>query len=176
MKSFGLLILRLVGGTLLAGHGAQKLFGWFEGPGLQGTGGFMETLGMKPSSIWGPAAGGAEFGGGLLTALGFLNPLGPIGIISAMSVATAKVHWGKPVWAAKGGPELPLINMSIALAVAFAGPGSVSLDRLFGIRLPRWMTALSALAAAGGLVAALKPELVQQVVTGPISTSQKPES
>ncbi|MCZ7571100.1 MAG: DoxX family protein [Ardenticatenaceae bacterium] len=153
MKDLELLILRLTTGGLLAGHGSQKLFGWFGGHGLEGTGQWLESsLGLAPGKAWASAAASAEFGGGLLTALGLFNPLGPVGIISAMSMATAKVHWGKPIWASQGGAEFPLTNMAVALAVAFAGPGRYSLDHALGIRLPRWLVVLTTLAAAVGLV------------------------
>src|SRR5947199_8835452 len=113
-EDLGLLILRLVTGGLLAGHGAQKLFGWFGGPGLKGTAGWVQSLGLKPAQLWGPGAGAAEFGGGTMTALGLFHPLGPISEISAMAMATAKAHWGKPIWASKGGAELHGINIATA--------------------------------------------------------------
>src|SRR5947209_5509266 len=94
-RDVGLVVLRGATGGLVAGHGAQKLFGAFEGPGLQGTAGFMEMLGLRPGHVWGTAAALSEFGGGTLTALGLLHPLGPLGVISAMSMATTKAHWGK---------------------------------------------------------------------------------
>lgn len=137
MEDIGLLILRLAVGGLLAGHGSQKLFGWFEGPGLKGTAGWLESLGLKPGTPWAIAASAAEFGGGTLTALGFLHPLGTLGTIGAMVIATAKAHWGKPIWAAQGGAELPVTNMAAALALTLTGPGRFSLDSLLGIRLPR---------------------------------------
>src|SRR5829696_3487972 len=71
----GLLALRLTTGGLMAGHGAQKLFGSFGGHGLKGTTGFMESLGLKPSKQWATLAGASEFGSGLLTALGFGGPI-----------------------------------------------------------------------------------------------------
>src|SRR5215204_3513375 len=80
-------IVRLAQGSLMAGHGAQKLFGSFGGPGLEGTSGFMEMIGMRPGRPWADLAGLSEFGGGVLTALGLLNPLGPLGVIGAMSMA-----------------------------------------------------------------------------------------
>lgn len=155
MRDFALLALRLVAGTLLAGHGAQKLFGSFGGPGMEGFAGFMESMGMKPGKPWAALAGLSEFGGGSLTALGLLNPLGPLGIIGAMSVATAKVHGVKPIWAQEGGPELPITNAVIAAAVAFAGPGRYSLDHALGIRVPKRLIALAfvfgLIVAAAGL-------------------------
>ncbi len=137
MSDIGLLILRLVVGGLLAGHGSQKLFGWFSGPGLKGTAGWLESLGLKPGTRWATAASVSEFGGGVLTTLGFLHPLGPLGTMGAMIMATVKAHWGKPIWANKGGAELPVINMGTALALTLTGPGRFSLDYVLGIRLPR---------------------------------------
>ena len=137
MKDLGLLILRLIAGTLMAGHGAQKLFGWFGGGGIKGTAGMMESMHLKPPEPWAILAGSTEFGGGLLTALGAINPVGPIATVSAMEMATAKAHWGKPIWSSKGGAELPLTNIAIALAVALIGPGKYSVDNALGLRLPR---------------------------------------
>jgi len=149
--NFGLLLLRLIVGGLMAGHGAQKLFGKFGGYGLEGTAGFMESLNMKPGRQWAMAAGGSEFGGGVLTLLGLLNPLGPIGVASAMGAATAKAHWGKPIWGTSGGAELPLVNAAAVATLAFAGPGAISLDGLLGIKTPKWLTALALIGAVAGL-------------------------
>ncbi len=151
MKDLGALGLRLTVGGLLAGHGAQKLFGAFEGPGLKGTAGFMESMGLQPGHYWGTAAALSEFGGGVLTMLGLFNPLGPIGIMSSMSMATAKAHWGKPIWANAGGAELALTDLTAALAVAMAGPGAYSLDEAWDIGVPGWITVLAALTAAGAV-------------------------
>ena len=132
-------IVRAVQGSLMAGHGAQKLFGSFGGPGLEGTSGFMEMLGMRPGRPWAYLAGLSEFGGGVLTGLGLLNPLGPLGVIASMSMATRKAHWGKPIWVTEGGAELPVLNIAISTALMVREPDAFSLDRLLGIRLPRWV-------------------------------------
>ncbi len=137
MRDIGLLILRLTTGALLMGHGSQKLFGWFSGPGLKGTAGFLESMGLKPGAPWATAAASSEFGGGTLTALGFLHPLGPMATIGGMIMATVKAHWGKPIWVTAGGAELPVVYTATAVTLMFTGPGRFSLDRLFGIRLPR---------------------------------------
>src|SRR6266436_7005776 len=97
MSDIGLLILRLTVGGLLTGHGSQKLFGWFSGPGLKGTAGWLESLGLKPGTPWATVAAASEFGGGVLTTLGLLHPLGPLGTMGTMIMATAKAHWGKPI-------------------------------------------------------------------------------
>lgn len=168
MRDIGLLILRLVMGGLLVGHGSQKLFGWFSGPGLKGTAGFLESMGLKPGTPWASAAATSEFGGGMLTALGFLHPLGPMGTIGSMVMATAKAHWGKPIWVTSGGAELPVINMAAALALIFTGPGRFSLDRVFGIRLPRGLVIAVAVVEA----VALAYGILSRPETAPAPTSK----
>lgn len=142
MGDLAALVLRAVLGGLLAGHGAQKLFGSFNGPGLEGTSGFMEMLGLKPGKPWAVLAGLSEFGGGLLTLLGLFSPVGPLGVIGAMSMATATAHKGKPIWVTEGGAELPVTNITAALALILNGPGRYSLDRALGVRLPAWLAPL----------------------------------
>jgi putative oxidoreductase len=164
MKDLALLIMRLVVGPLVAGHGAQKLFGWFGGRGLEATGERFELLGLSPGREWALVGGLGEFAGGLMTALGLLSPLGPISIISSMSMASIKVHKGKPIWTSQGGAELPAVYMAAGIALGIAEPGRFSLDRLFGIKTPRsWIvlaattaTALVTIGASNGLQ--LKPE------------------
>src|SRR5215203_4054926 len=146
MSNLAALLLRLVLGGLLAGHGAQKLFGSFSGPGLEGTSGFMEMLGLKPGRPWAVLAGLSEFGGGVLTVLGFLNPLGPIGVIGAMAMATTTAHKGKPIWVTEGGAELPVTNIAAATALILNGPGKWDLDRALGLRLTRWLAPLGLVA------------------------------
>src|SRR3989442_13928387 len=95
LRNISLLLLRLSVGGLLAGHGAQKLFGWFGGYGLKGTAGGLESLGMKPGNFWALDAPASEFGGGIFTALGLIHPLAPIRILSSMISATASAHLRK---------------------------------------------------------------------------------
>ena len=106
-SDLGLLAVRLIAGGMMAGHGAQKLFGWFGGHGLEGTCGFMETLGLQPGQRWAGMAGVGEFGAGILTALGLFHPIGEVLMLGPMAVATGKVHWGKEVWTSQGGAEVP---------------------------------------------------------------------
>lgn len=160
MSDLGLLLLRLVVGGLLAGHGAQKQFGAFGGHGFSGTAGFLEQQGLEPGHVWASMATTGEFGGGLMTVLGLGGPLGPILTMAAMLMATVKAHWGKPIWNTAGGAELPMVNIAASLALALTGPGACSLDRLFGVRIPRWLTALFTVGALGTVLygAMSKPE------------------
>lgn len=173
MGNLAALVLRAVLGGLLAGHGAQKLFGHFNGPGIEGTSGFLETLGLRPGRPWAYLAGLSEFGGGTLTALGFLNPLGPLGIIGAMAMAWATAHRGQPIWVTEGGAELPATNIAAATAIMLNGPGQYSLDRALGIRLPAWLAplglvaiVLSVMYSTGGEASAPEGEEAREELAG----------
>ena len=151
MTGPALLVLRLVIGGLVAGHGAQKLFGFSGGPGPEGTARFMRMLGLRPGERWAFLAGASELLGGSLTALGLLNPLGPILVLGPMATATLTAHRGKPIWVTAGGAELPITNMAVAVALILAGPGSVSLDALFGARVPWWFSFLALVGVGAGV-------------------------
>lgn len=144
----GLLVLRVVVGLLFMGHGAQKLFGWFGGHGLQGTAGFFEQgLGLRPGRLHAAGAGGAEFFGGLLLALGLLTPLAAAMLIGVMAVAVATVHFSKGLWSTEGGYEYNAVLTAVAFAVAAAGPGNWSIDHAVSLDLNGAGWALAALAA-----------------------------
>jgi putative oxidoreductase len=149
----GLLIIHVTVGVLLAGHGAQKLFGWFGGHGVQGTGGFMEQLGMRPGRHMALAAGASEFFGGVLLALGLVTPLAAVVIGSTMFVAARTAHAGKGPWATNGGWELPLTYGIVAIGLAFNGAGQWSLDNAIGWDLAGfwWGFGATVLAVLGGL-------------------------
>jgi putative oxidoreductase len=151
LLSVGLLLLRLITGTLLAAHGSQKLFGWFGGYGLAGTGGFFEGLGYRPGRFYAAAAGLAEFAGGILLILGFLGPIASTLILAVMIVATVTVHWKNGVFATSGGIELTFLYATIAIALALTGPGRYSLDAALGLeRL--WSPGLQWAAIAIGVI------------------------
>ncbi len=124
----GILVVRLILGAYLAAHGAQKLFGWFGGHGLGGTGGFMESLGFRPGKLFALAAGLCEGLGGLLIILGFLSPVGPALVLVVMVVAMGSVHWKNGLFVTDNGVEMPVAWATCALAVTFTGPGKYSLD------------------------------------------------
>jgi putative oxidoreductase len=133
--SAGLLILRLVAGLTLAAHGAQK-FGWFGGSGFTRTARGMQAQGFKPAWFWTSLVVLGEFGGGLSLALGFLTPLGAAGVVGAMFMAIVKVHWKHGFWNRDHGLEFPLSLLAPGVAIGLIGPGSYSLDALFGLTLP----------------------------------------
>jgi putative oxidoreductase len=150
----GLLALRLTAGGLVAGHGAQKLFGSFGGHGLEGTAGWLESIGMKPGKVWAALAGASEFGGGTLTALGLGGPVGQIAMQGSMVTAARTVHRGKPIWYTEGGAEVPLFYSVAGMAIGLAGPGRYSLDRLLGVRVPKRLIALTVAGVAAGVILA----------------------
>jgi putative oxidoreductase len=127
------LIIRLIVGLGIAAHGSQKLFGWFGGYGIAGTGGFFEGLGFRPGRLFALAAGLGETVGGLLVFLGLGGPIGPAIVVAVMLVAIVSVHITKGFLTQFGGWELPALYVAGALALAFTGPGAYSLDRLLGI-------------------------------------------
>jgi putative oxidoreductase len=129
----GLLLARVVVGLVMAAHGSQKLFGWFGGYGLAGTGGFFEQLGFRPGRFFAMAAGTSEVVGGLLLAAGLLGPLGPAMIIAIMVVAMATVHWQHGLFAQNNGIEVPLLYTVSAVALALIGYGAYSLDAVLGL-------------------------------------------
>jgi putative oxidoreductase len=152
--SVGLLVARLVFGLVFAAHGAQKLFGWFGGYGLKGTGGFFEQLGFRPGRLFAALAGGSEFTAGVLIAAGFLTPLAATLTISVMTVATATVHWGKGFFAQGNGFEMPLLYVAASVVLALTGPGAFSLDALLGLQ-DLWTPTVVAVALVAGLLGAI---------------------
>jgi putative oxidoreductase len=128
--NLGILIIRLVVGLTFMGHGAQKLFGWFGGHGLKGTGGFFESIGIKPGYQMALLAGLAEFIGGALFALGLLTPLAGALIAGTMLVAIIKVHASNGFWASQNGYEFNLVLLTVAIGVALIGAGNYSIDAI----------------------------------------------
>jgi putative oxidoreductase len=128
-RDLGLLALRLTAGLLMAGHGAQKLFGWWGGPDFDFVVNGFAKAGYTPGTFFAVLASSAEVLGGLFLALGFLTPLGSAAVIGVMFNAIVGVHWNSGVWSANGGYELPLLFGIIAVTLGFTGPGRLSLDR-----------------------------------------------
>ena len=143
-----LLILRVAVGAIIFGHGAQKLFGWWGGPGLTAAAGmFGGHLRLRPAYFWAAFGSFTEVAGGLLLALGLLGPAGPVAVVDAMLMALT-VHWPK-FWAQEGGIEYPLVLLLAGLALGVAGPGAYSVDAALGWQL------LTPATLIGGLLAAV---------------------
>jgi len=145
-----LLLVRLIG-LGFAAHGAQKLFGWFGGYGLAGTGGFMEQIGFRPGRAFAAAAGCSELLGGLLVAFGLLGPVGPMLMLVVMTTAALSVHIPNGFFGQNNGYELPLVYGGLAFLLAFTGFGAYSLDAAFGLA-SLWTPAISWVAVALGIL------------------------
>jgi putative oxidoreductase len=152
-------IARGVVGSFMTAHGLQKLFGLFGGPGFKGTTGYMSMLGLKPEKLWAMLAGASEFGGGALSTLGLLHPLGPIAVAGTMGTAAGTYHelfGGKPIWITEGGAETPLTLFIIAAGLAMAKPGRFSLDHLLGNRVPKTVSVLVATVVMASVLVSIR--------------------
>ena len=150
----GLLMLRLTVGLTLAAHGTQKLFGWFGGPGLDATGKGFAMLGFHPGRRHALMAGLVETAGGLFLALGFLTPIAAAIVLAVMLVAAVTVHVKQGFFITSGGYEYNLVLGVAAVAVAFTGAGTLSLDALLGLPLSGAWSGLAAVfvGLAGGAI------------------------
>lgn len=131
---WGTLALRIPAGIIFAAHGAQKLFGWFGGYGLEGTGQWMDSIGLAPGYWMALLAGAAEFFGGLALIAGLLVRPAAAALAVAMGVAIFSVHIDKGLFVAKNGYEFALALLAIAVALAISGAGRGSLDRTLSQR------------------------------------------
>jgi putative oxidoreductase len=120
----------------VAAHGAQKLFGWFEGPGVEGFAGGLDRMGVRPARQFAVLAGLGELGGGILAALGLLFPVGPLVVAAGMVVAIFTVHYAKGFFSAKGGYEFPFVVLATMVGLSITGPGLFSVDALIRLHLP----------------------------------------
>jgi putative oxidoreductase len=154
MIDLALLILRAVVGLLFMGHGAGKLFGWFAGSGLDGTGAYFESLGYRRGRRLALLAGVTEVGAGAAFAAGLLTPMAVAGLVGLMITAAVAAHGEQGLWSDNEGYEYPLVLIVVALAVALAGPGAYSLDVALGLPLEGapWAAFSAALGGLGALV------------------------
>lgn len=162
----GLLLLRVVIGALFVGHGTQKLFGWFSGPGIEGTRDMFASLGYRRPRQMAALAGTTEAVSGALLVLGFLMPLAAAGVIGVMVNAVASVHLRNGLWNTAGGYEYNLVLIAGATALAMTGPGVVSLDPAFGLPLSGVLWGVTALllglvVASGVLATRTTPDEVE---------------
>jgi putative oxidoreductase len=157
---FGLLILRVViGGTMFA-HGAQKAFGWWNGPGVDRWRQAVGGMGFQPVGLWAGVSIVAELTG-ILLVLGFLTPVAAAIVLAQAIVIIGHAHLAKGFWNTQGGYEFPLSLAGGAAALLFTGPGAVSIDALTGVGLTdTGLLALFLLGIAGGLLGVSAPRLL----------------
>lgn len=163
----GLLVLRVVVGLIFAAHGAQKAFGWWNGPGFAGWTGFMGQMGLRPARLWSTMSTSAELAGGTALALGFLTPLAAAVLVAQGLVIVLRAHWSAGFWNANRGFEFPLSLLAGAAAILFTGPGLWALDSLLPVDVlyeppVRWGVATIAAAVALLAVAMPRPEPAKQ--------------
>jgi|TARA_B110000438_G_scaffold303358_1_gene364472 putative oxidoreductase len=132
---FSALALRLPIGIIFMAHGAQKLFGWFGGYGLEGTGGWMESIGLAPGFIMALLAGSAEFFGGLFILLGLLTRPAAIALSFTMIVAIFSVHFANGLFMANNGYEFGLALLAASISLALSGSGKLALDNVLAKKL-----------------------------------------
>ncbi|MBO0771158.1 MAG: DoxX family protein [Actinobacteria bacterium] len=176
--SYTRLLARAVIGGLFIGHGTQKLFGWFGGPGPQGTEQMMDKLEMEPRRAQALAAGMTETVSGSLLALGLATPAAAAGLTGVMLTAIRKVHFRNGPWNTNGGYEYNLVLIAALLTLADGGPGELSLDRALGIDRtgPEWALAALIAGAAGSAIAiefGRRRAAREQAATGPGQEEQR---
>jgi putative oxidoreductase len=154
LMDIGTVALRGVVGPLFVGHGTQKLFGWFGGHGLDGTGGFFESIGLRPGRRNAMAAGIAEAGGGALLTLGALTPLGATMVAGTMVTAIRKVHLPNGPWVTENGYEYNATIIAAMATLVQHGPGTPSVDAVVfpNLKGKGWAVASLAAAIAGSFL------------------------
>ena len=155
-SDFGLLVLRIVVGLTMAGHGAQKAFGWWKGSGRAGWYAVMVRMGFRPANAWGLVSIGAELVGGILFAVGLFTPVAAMALVGQSVVIIFKAHWSRGFWGRDGGYEFPLSLVAGVVAVIGTGAGALSLDSALGLDYPvEVRVALLAIGIVGGIATIL---------------------
>lgn len=125
-------MVRVVVGALIAGHGLQKVAGWFGGPGVNGHAEALRSLGYRRPRTLSWVHGVAETAGGVLLAVGLLTPLAAAAILAVMLNAAVVVHARNGLWVQQGGYEYPLVLAALSAGIALTGPGAFALDAITG--------------------------------------------
>lgn len=132
---YSTLALRVPVGIIFMAHGAQKLFGWFGGYGLEGTGGWMESIGLAPGFLMALLAGSAEFFGGLFILLGLLTRPAAISLAFTMLVAIFSVHFANGLFMSNNGYEFGLALLAASVSLALSGSGKAAIDQILAKKL-----------------------------------------
>lgn len=134
-SGFSALALRIPLGIVFAAHGAQKLFAWFGGYGLEGTGQFMASIGLEPGYLMALLAGSAEFFGGILLILGLLTRPAALVLALTMVVAIVKVHLANGLFMSNNGYEFGLVLLAGSVSLMFSGASKWAVDSLLSKKL-----------------------------------------
>jgi len=129
--------VRLAIGVTFVAHGAQKLFGWFGGYGLEGTAGWMASIGLEPGLLLATLAGSAEFFGGLALIIGLLVRPAALVLVITMIVAIVAVHLENGLFMSNNGYEFALALLAASTGLLFRGAGSLSADQVIHAKLSR---------------------------------------
>ncbi len=132
---YSTLALRVPIGIIFMAHGAQKLFGWFGGYGLEGTGQWMASIGLEPGVLMAFLAGSGEFFGGLFLLLGLLTRPAAAVLSITMLVAIFSVHFENGLFLANNGYEFGLALLAASVSLLLSGAGNVALDNLLSKKL-----------------------------------------
>jgi putative oxidoreductase len=160
MLDLALLILRVSVGLTFAAHGAQKVFGWWGGPGYRNWQGAMAQMGFRPAGLFAAASAGIELVGGLALAAGFLTPIAGAALIAQSVVIIGQVHWQNGFFNTKGGYEFPLTLASAVTAIVLVGPGAWAIDAATGFQLdPAVRIGLVAIGLVAGVIALAIPRI-----------------
>jgi putative oxidoreductase len=166
----GILVVRLAVGLTFAAHGAQKVFGWWAGPGFAGWTGAITRMGLRPAPLWAALSAGVELVGGLLLVLGLLTPIASAMVVAQFVYIVLRVHLPKGFWNKNGGIEFPLQLLAGALLIAASGPGAIAIDRAVGLDLSTWWRAGFLVVAVLGALATMaipRPAPQPQPVSSP---------
>lgn len=169
--AIGLLLLRIVLGAMIIGHGCQKARGWFRGAGLVATADLFARWGFRPGRPMAMLAATCEISGGVLVLAGLATPLASAMLIGTLIVASA-ANVRNGLWAAQGGFELAFLYASMALVLAVAGPGRWSLDYAVGLGHRTWW---GALALGVGIVGSVPPLIRRRIALAVSTEATRPE-
>ena len=164
-SDIAILVLRLGVGAIFAVHGAQKVFGWWDGSGFAGWEAVMTRMGFRPARLFAAISAAAELGGGIALAVGFLTPLAATALVGHSMVIIFTAHWPRGFFNRDNGFEFPLVLASGVIGILLLGPGEISLDAVMGLSIPpEARLGLLVIGIVGGLVALATPRVTSRAL------------